>query len=105
VIRNKFFLFGSFDILRRLTAQNSTAVVETPEFANYIIQSFPNNKSAYLLKHYPAAMAPFRDFRTVGTMLDDQGISRAGLLSSTNCSGLATMSTLVTTNIGCCPAT
>jgi hypothetical protein len=101
--KNKLFAFASFDVLRQVTGQNNTQVVETPDFANYIIQNFPNNKSAYLLKHYPAAMEPFRDFRTVGTMVDDQGVNRTGLLSTTTCTSLPTLSTPVATNIGNLP--
>ena len=110
VKKNKIFLFASFDVLRQLTAQNNTSVVETPEFRDFITKNFPNNKSAYLLKNYPAAMAPFRDFRTVGTMLDDQGRNQTGLIplagttnSFATCAGLASPSTLVNTVLGSLP--
>jgi hypothetical protein len=108
--KNKIFLFASFDVLRQLTAQNATQTVETPEFANFVTQNFPNNKSAYLLKNYPAAMTPFRDFRTVGTMVDDQGRLQTGLIplagttsSFANCAGLASPSALVSTVLGMMP--
>jgi len=110
VKKNKIFLFGSFDVLNQLTGQNNTAVVETPEFRDFVMQSFPNNKSAYLFKNYPAAMTPFRDFRTVGTMVDDQGRNQTGLIplagtttSYATCSGLASPSTLVNTVLGQLP--
>jgi hypothetical protein len=103
VIKNKLFLFSTFGVTRRLTGQTGTQTVETAEFADYVKNSFPNNKSAYLLSHYPSVITPFRDFRTVGTMLDDQGVNRTGLLSSVACSGLASPSTPVSTNIGSLP--
>ena len=110
IIRNKLFVFASFDILRQVTGQNSTTTVETPEFANFVIQNFPNNKSAYLLKNFPAVMTPFRDFRTVGTMVDDQGRNQTGMLplagtTSTYavCSSLASPSTPVNTVLGMMP--
>ena len=103
VIKNKFFLFGTFDIVHRLTGQTGTQTVETPEFASLVKQNFPSNKSAFLFSKYPSVITPYRDFRTVGTMLDDQGVNRTGLLSSVACSGLASPSALVSTGIGDLP--
>jgi hypothetical protein len=108
--KNKVFLFSSFDILRRVTGQNNSQTIETPEFANFVKQNFPNNKSAFLFKNYPAVMTPFRDFRTVGTMPDDQGRSQNGLIplagstnTFANCTTLASPSTLVNTVLGAMP--
>ncbi|HXS97468.1 MAG TPA: TonB-dependent receptor [Candidatus Limnocylindrales bacterium] len=110
VKKNKIFLFASFDVLHRLTANNNLSTVETPEFSSFVQQNYPNNKSAYLLKNYPEVMTPYRDFRTVGTMPDDQGINRTGLIqlagttnSFANCSTPPTPSSLVNTVLGPLP--
>ena len=81
VIRNKMFLFGAFDILRQSNADGALYTVETPEFTNWVESNFPNNKSAYLLKTYPANFIPSTSFRTAGSLL------------GTNCAGLASPST------------
>src|SRR5712691_3665420 len=63
IIKNRTFIFASFDILRQGTAPSGTSVVETPEFANVLQQRVPNNKSAFLLKSYPAAFTPYLNRR------------------------------------------
>jgi hypothetical protein len=87
VIKNKLFLFGAFDILRQSNSDGTLYTVETPQFAQYVEQNFPNNKSAFLLKTYTPTVVPVLGFTTAGTM--------AGV----NCSG----STLITTVIGQMP--
>ena len=69
VWRNHTFLFASFDILRQGTSATATSTVETPEFTSLMQQQAPNNKSTYLLTHYPAAFAPYLNIRTASAVL------------------------------------
>lgn len=85
--KNRTFFFGSLDVLRQVTASNDNSVVETPEFTDFVASRYPNNKSAFLLKNYPAAFTPYTNFRTAGTIL------------GVNCAGSA----LVTSPIGMVP--
>jgi hypothetical protein len=89
--KNRTFFFGSFDLLRQAAAANDNTVVETPQFVDFVAQRFPNNKSALLLKNYPAAFAPYANFRTAGTIL------------GANCASLSSPSNLVTSPIGMIP--
>src|SRR5262245_9431708 len=89
--KNRTFFFASFDILRQASAANDNSVVETPEFTNFVAQRFPNNKSAYLLKKYPAAFVPYTTFRTAGSIL------------GVNCGNLASPSTEINSPIGAIP--
>jgi Carboxypeptidase regulatory-like domain len=69
VKKNRTFLFATFDILRQGTAPTGTTTVETPDLVNYMSRTLPNNKSTFLLKNYPAAFAPYTNFRTAGSLL------------------------------------
>jgi hypothetical protein len=89
--KNRTFFFGSFDLLRQVSAANDNSVVETPEFTNFVAQRFPNNKSAFLLKNFPAAFAPYTNFRTAGTIL------------GTNCATLPSTSTPINSPVGMIP--
>src|SRR5207247_1726250 len=89
--KNRTFFYGSVDILRQVSAANDNSVVETPEFTNFVTQHFPTNKSAFLLRSFPAAFAPYTNFRTAGTIL---GVS---------CTGLPSPSTPVNSPIGMIP--
>jgi hypothetical protein len=68
IIKNRTFIFFSTDILRQGTAPSGTSVVETPEFTSLLQQRVPNNKSAFLLKSYPAAFTPYLNRRTAGSV-------------------------------------
>lgn len=69
VIKNRTFLFGSFDVLRQVTAAGGTSTVETPEFRSWVKSVAPNKLSAFLLDKYPAAFAPYSNLRTAGSIL------------------------------------
>jgi hypothetical protein len=94
ILKNKLFFFSSFDVLRSQTGDNNVTTVETPEFANYVIQTYPNNLSAYLLKNYPSMTTPERNFRTAGDLITPRAI---------DCSTLASPSALISTPIGMLP--
>ena len=91
IVKNKMFLFGSTDILRQASADGSTYTVETPGFAQYVEQNFPNNKSAYLYKNFAPDFAPSSNFKTVGSIL------------GANCATLSSPSAAVVTPIGSLP--
>lgn len=91
IIKNRTFIFGSFDILRQTSAAGGTTTVETSDFSNFVQQKFPSNKSAFLLKTYPSVVVPVTNFKTAGNLL------------GVNCSSLASPSTPVTSPIGSVP--
>ncbi len=91
ILKNRTFVFSSVDVLRQSTAAGGTSTVETPEFANFVRQRFPNNKSTFLMQKYPAVFAPYANLRTAGNLL---GI---------NCASLASPSTAVSSPIGGLP--
>lgn len=84
VLKNKMFLFGAFDLLRQSNADGTLYTVETPQFAQWVEQNFPNNKSAYLMQHYAPNFIPSSNFKTAGSLL------------GANCSGLASPSAPIT---------
>jgi hypothetical protein len=86
VVRNKMFLFGSFDILRQSITDGTLYTVETPQFAQFVEQNFPNNKSAYLMQNFAPNFTPTTSFKTAGSLLSP----------SVNCSSLANPATLET---------
>jgi hypothetical protein len=69
VIKNKMFLFGAFDILRQSNADGTLYTVETPQFAQWVEQNFPNNKSAYLMQNFAPNFTPTSSFKTAGSLL------------------------------------
>jgi len=69
VWKNHTFLFASFDILRQGTSSTSTSTVEAPQFVSLLQQNIPNNKSTYLLTHYPATFSPYLNLRTAASVL------------------------------------
>jgi hypothetical protein len=91
LIKNRTFLFGSFDRLINRTAATGTSTVETAEFVAFVQQNFPNNKSTYLMKQYPSVVTPVANFKT------------AGSIAGVDCSKLASPSTAISTPIGMIP--
>jgi hypothetical protein len=79
VIKNKMFLFGAFDILRQANADGTVYTVETPQFAQFVEQSFPNNKSAYLYKNFTPLVVPNTAFKTAGAVLPAAPVNCATL--------------------------
>jgi hypothetical protein len=84
VIKNKMFLFGAFDVLRQVVSDGTLYTVETPQFAQWVGQNFPNNHSAYLMNNFAPDFIPSTGFKTAGSLL------------GTNCSNLASLSTPIT---------
>ena len=73
------FLFGAFDILRQGNADGTIYTVETPEFAQFVEQNFPNNKSAFLYKNFAPTFVPNTNFKNAGAALPATAINCATL--------------------------
>ncbi|HMH01041.1 MAG TPA: carboxypeptidase-like regulatory domain-containing protein, partial [Terriglobales bacterium] len=46
IIKNKLFVFGGLFVLRSSNATSLVSSVETPQFAQFVVQNFPNNISS-----------------------------------------------------------
>src|SRR5882672_7049196 len=68
IIKNKLFVFGGLFVLRSSNATTLVAAVETPQFAQFVAQNFPNNLSATFFKQAPPGVAPITDVVTVGQL-------------------------------------
>jgi hypothetical protein len=67
IIKNRTFFFFSYEGLRQGGARTSSAVVETPQFRNWVIQTRPNSSAAQLLKDYAPVGDPTSNLRDLGT--------------------------------------
>lgn len=67
IIRNRTFFFSSFEGLNQGGSRTSSAVVETPQFRNLVIQTAPNSNAAYLLKNFSPVADPTTNFRDLGS--------------------------------------
>jgi Carboxypeptidase regulatory-like domain len=85
VVRDRTFFFVSGDILRSGVAISGDRTVITPDFAQFMKQSRPNNVSTYIMNTFPASFVPDRNF------------SRAGQLLNAGCSGSTPISSPVGT--------
>jgi hypothetical protein len=68
IIKNKLFAFGGVFILRSSNATTLVAPVETPQFAQFVEQNFPNNLSSTFFKQAPPGATPTTDIVTVGQL-------------------------------------
>ena len=68
IIKNKLFAFGGLFVLRSSNATTLVSSVETPEFAQFVTQNFPNNLSATFFKQAPPGISPTTDIVTVGEL-------------------------------------
>jgi len=66
IIKDKLFGFGGLFLLRSSNATTLVAPVETPQFAQFVEQNFPNNISSTFFKQAPPSVAPTQSFVTVG---------------------------------------
>lgn len=67
IIRNRTFFFFSHEGLRQGGARTLSAVVETPEFRNFVLQTRPNSIAARLLKEFAPIGDPTSTIRDLGT--------------------------------------
>jgi hypothetical protein len=68
IIKNKLFAFGGVFILRSSNATTLVSPVETPQFAQFVEQNFPNNLSSTFFKQAPPGATPTTDIVTVGQL-------------------------------------
>jgi len=66
IIKDKLFAFGGLFVLRSSNATTLVAPVETPQFAQFVEQNFPNNLSSTFFKQAPPGAVPTADIVTVG---------------------------------------
>ena len=72
IIKDKLFGFGGLFVLRSSNATTLIAPVETPQFAQFVEQNFPNNLSSTFFKQAPPGAVPTADFVTVGEIQANQ---------------------------------
>lgn len=84
IVKNRTFFFGSYEGLRLTRGVTLRRTVETPEFRDYVIRTFPNSVAAFLFQNFPAP-APTLNIRDTGRPI-------AGLAtdSTLNTPGVAT---------------
>ncbi|MGH9377390.1 MAG: TonB-dependent receptor domain-containing protein [Terriglobia bacterium] len=68
IIKNRLFAFGGLFFLRSDNVQSGLATVETPQFAQFVENTFPNNISSVFFKDAPPGAAPTQNILTVGQL-------------------------------------
>src|SRR5437660_2912297 len=68
IIKNKLFAFGGLFLLRSSNAATLFTTVETPQFAQFVQQNFPNNLSSTFFQQAPPAVAPTTGILTVAEL-------------------------------------
>lgn len=66
IIKNKFFIFGAFDVLRSSTTSAGQYTVETQDFDNWAKTNLPNNSATQVLTTAPPLTFPTSNILTVG---------------------------------------
>jgi hypothetical protein len=88
VLKDKTFVFGSYEGTRNANGQPRVFQVETPEFRDYVFQNYPDGVAAGLLKKYPA---PTPELATSGS---DKYVGQVDL-PNTSIPALATASAVI----------
>jgi hypothetical protein len=65
IIKNKLFAFGGIFALRSSNATTEVASVPTPQFTQFVEQTFPNNLSSVFFAKAPPEAAPLTNILTV----------------------------------------
>ncbi|MHB8655894.1 MAG: TonB-dependent receptor [Terriglobia bacterium] len=68
VIKNKLFVFGGLFILKSSSATTQVATVETPQFAQWVNQNYPNSVANAFFTKAPPASAPVSGILTVSQL-------------------------------------
>ena len=92
--KNRTFFFVSVNPLRSAADSVSTYSIETPQFRNYVIQTFPNSIAAQIYMAAPPAVEPTASFKTVGQIessLPGMSAPPAGIPSTLSAVGVATI--------------
>ena len=69
IVRNRTFFFISYEGLRQGGAATASTTVWTTQFRDYILQTRPNSKAAYIVKTFAPAAYPTTNLRDIGTPL------------------------------------
>lgn len=64
IIKNKLFFFGGLFVLRSANANTIVTPVETPQFAQWVANNYPNGIATKFLTEGPPASAPVNGFLT-----------------------------------------
>jgi Carboxypeptidase regulatory-like domain/TonB dependent receptor len=67
IVHNRTFAFISYEGLRQGGAATASTTVWTQQFANYVEQTFPNSKAAYIMSHFQPAAFATTNLRDLGT--------------------------------------
>jgi Carboxypeptidase regulatory-like domain len=68
IIKNKFFIFGSIDVLRSSTTNAGQYTVETQDFENWAKANLPNNIATQILTTAPPLAFPTTGIQTVSQL-------------------------------------
>lgn len=68
IIKDKVFAFGGIFFLKSSVATTQVATVETPEFAHFVEQNFPNNISTVFFTKAPPGAIPTQNILTVAQL-------------------------------------
>lgn len=88
LVKDKTFVFGSYEGTRNANGQPRVFQVETPEFRDYVFQNYPDGVAAALLRKYPA---PAPELSASGS---NKYVGQVNL-PSTNVPALATASAVI----------
>src|SRR5579875_116266 len=68
IIKNKLFLYGGLFVLRSSNASTQVATVESPQFAQWVAQSYPKGLANIFLSEAPPASPPTTGFLTASQL-------------------------------------
>lgn len=68
IIKNRLFAFGGIFFLRSDNVQSGLATVETPQFSQFVENTFPNNIASVFFKDAPPGEVPTQNILTVGQL-------------------------------------
>jgi len=66
VVRNRFFFFTSYEGLRQAGGRGSSFTVETPEYRDFVVKTYPNSIAAKLFSSYQPGAYPTSNVRDTG---------------------------------------
>jgi outer membrane receptor protein involved in Fe transport len=73
IVKNKTFVFGSYDQVVSSTSSAGSVTVEDPAFVNWMTSNRPNNLSTSLLSSYKPTVGPATSTATVASVEQSQG--------------------------------
>lgn len=67
IVKNRAFFFISYEGLRQGGASTTSVTTWTSQFRDYIVQTRPNSKAAYIVQHFAPAAYATANLRDIGT--------------------------------------